>query len=95
MSDAGSGSAALEGLGLRAPNTADGCTSSAARGVGQRGAGMGAVLCTAGVGLPMSGMGYAMAAALRGPPNAGGPVRSAGEGKGLPFDDRSSAEGTA
>ncbi len=95
VSDAGSGSAALEGLGLRAPNTADGCTSTAARGVGQRNAEMGAVWCTAWVRLPMSGLGYAMAAALGGPLNAGGPVGSAGVGKGLPFDDRGSAEGTA
>jgi hypothetical protein len=43
----------------------------------------------------MSGLGYAMAAALGGPLNAGGPVGSAGVGKGLPFDDRGSAEGTA
>ena len=68
MSHAESAPAASECLGLRALYTAKGCASSAARGAGQRGAGMGAgrsaVRCVAGVGLPMSGMGCAEAAGL-------------------------------
>ena len=98
-SDTETGHAASELLRLWAPNTAGGCASSAARGVGQRGAGIGAergaVFCAAGEGLSMSGMGFAKAAGLGDPPKAGRPVGSAGLGKGLPFDDRASAEGTA